>query len=394
MQSSSASLNTSKKIAIACQGGGIHGAFGYGVLEAILTEAGRFQTAKGNPPPFEITALSGTSSGALNAFMVWYGLLSNPQQPFSKARAVLKQLWDTFQVRKTGEASLNTCAQFFYQWQNFGVHLTSPAPVLSQNWVTMPLLQAWSAVGNTLSPNQDLGQIRPEFYDFKALMQSCAPDFPNLTGWRNALPRLLIGAVEILSGTFEVFDSHDMRTGPEARPISYDAVAASGTLPEVRAAQAIPGLKNQYGQDCLYWDGLFSQNPPVRDLIADTPFHHIPDELWVIHINPRHRDRQPVFASEIDDRWNELSGNLSLNQELYFINKVNEWVASGKLAMPDKKHIDIYLITMGPAMADLGVSTKFNRASSNISRLHEHGVKRGRTFLEDWANRTMHLWRY
>lgn len=394
-----------RKIAIACQGGGIHGAFGYGVLDAILSEAGRVEPRGSTAAPFEIIALSGTSSGALNAFMVWYGLLSRPQAPFDNARAVLKRLWDTFQVQKSGEWSLNSFAQFLYRWQELGLHLRSPAPPLTHEWLTLPALRTWSAVEKVLAPNGDLGEIRPEFYEFRKLLQACAPEFPTLTGWETASPRLVVGAVEILSGTFEVFDSHDTRRGAEARSISYEAVEASGTLPEVRPAQSIPGLKNRYGQDCLYWDGLFSQNPPVRELIADTPLYEIPDELWVIRINPQRRERPPVSAGEIDDRWNELSGNLSLNQELYFIDKVNQWIEQGRFAhgqagdkqdesIQEKKLIDLYMIAMAPDMASLGVATKFDRNPLHIGRLREHGLERGRAFLRARDAGTARKWRY
>jgi hypothetical protein len=41
----------------------------------------------------------------------------------------------------------------------------------------------------------------------------------------------------------------------------------------------------------------------------------------VIQINPRQRDTEPTTLAEIADRRNELSGNLSLYQELAFIEK-------------------------------------------------------------------------
>ena len=55
-----------KKVAVACQGGGMHAAFEVGVLTEILEDvkAGKF----------ELVGLSGTSAGALCALMVWYGL--------------------------------------------------------------------------------------------------------------------------------------------------------------------------------------------------------------------------------------------------------------------------------------------------------------------------------
>jgi NTE family protein len=76
-----------------------------------------------------------------------------------------------------------------------------------------------------------------------------------------------------------------------------------------------------------YWDGLFSQNPPVRNLLEAQP-----DELWVIQINPTRRDAEPRTMIEIADRRNELSGNLSLYQELHVIEKIDELLNEGLLA--------------------------------------------------------------
>lgn len=44
-----------------------------------------------------------------------------------------------------------------------------------------------------------------------------------------------------------------------------------------------------------------------------------PDELWVVQINPQTREGEPTTLLEIADRRNELAGNLSLNQELRFV---------------------------------------------------------------------------
>src|SRR5512144_1737982 len=78
------------------------------------------------------------------------------------------------------------------------------------------------------------------------------------------------------------------------RAISLEGVKASGTLPEVLPAQVIkdtvfptcqPGkivTRNGY-----YWDGLYSQNPPVRELLDAEVKEGKPDEIWVVRINPQ-----------------------------------------------------------------------------------------------------------
>ena len=59
-------------------------------------------------------------------------------------------------------------------------------------------------------------------------------------------PKLLVGAVEVLSGEFEVFRNTE---------ITAEKVLASCALPMMFRAVRL-------GDDGVYWDGLFSQNPP------------------------------------------------------------------------------------------------------------------------------------
>ena len=54
-----------RKIAIACQGGGTHAAFTWGVLTEILKTKQIWDASAGNDEKFEIVAISGTSAGAL-----------------------------------------------------------------------------------------------------------------------------------------------------------------------------------------------------------------------------------------------------------------------------------------------------------------------------------------
>lgn len=100
-------------------------------------------------------------------------------------------------------------------------------------------------------------------------------------------PVLLIGAVDVLSGRFRTFSSRRDR-------ITAGTVLASAAIPNLFRAVKL--------EDGMYWDGLFSQNPPVRELLDAGP-----DELWVIQINPRQRDTEPTTLAEIADRRNELS---------------------------------------------------------------------------------------
>ena len=73
------SVQSRKRINLALQGGGAHGAFTWGVLDRLL-EDGRL----------DIAAVSGTSAGAMNGVALAYGLARGGP---AEARATLARFW-------------------------------------------------------------------------------------------------------------------------------------------------------------------------------------------------------------------------------------------------------------------------------------------------------------
>ncbi|MBP7253863.1 MAG: patatin-like phospholipase family protein, partial [Alphaproteobacteria bacterium] len=69
-----------KPVALALQGGGSHGAFTWGVLDALLES-----------DKFDVTAISGTSAGSMNAVITAYGL-EHGGAP--KARSMMQTYWE------------------------------------------------------------------------------------------------------------------------------------------------------------------------------------------------------------------------------------------------------------------------------------------------------------
>lgn len=104
-----------------------------------------------------------------------------------------------------------------------------------------------------------------------------------------------------------------------------------------------------------------------------------PDELWVLQINPQEREGEPRSLAEISDRRNELAGNISLNQEIAFIERVNDWLEAGYLPDDQFTHTDIHRIEM---KRELAASTKTDRSRSFIDELRDLGAQRTRRFLE------------
>jgi NTE family protein len=147
----------------------------------------------------------------------------------------------------------------------------------------------------------------------------------------------------------------------------------------VLASAAIPNLFRAVQlEDGTYWDGLFSQNPPVRELLDAGP-----DELWVIQINPRQRDTEPVTLAEIADRRNELSGNLSLYQELAFIEKIDQLLETGLLAAGGKyKQVVVRVIELSrSSLPRASAASKLNRDPLFIQNLIAHGEQQAAEFL-------------
>jgi NTE family protein len=173
-------------------------------------------------------------------------------------------------------------------------------------------------------------------------------------------PGLIVGTVDVLSGTFAVFH------GPKIR---VESILASASVPDLFPAVAIEGR--------CYWDGLFSQNPPIRELTG-----YQPDELWVIQVNPSARERLPKTVDDIHDRRNELAGNLSLEQELRFVAKINELLERGMLVNSPYRPIAVHRIALD---SDLDHTSKFDRSESLIQGLMAQGRARARQFLNERA---------
>jgi DNA-binding CsgD family transcriptional regulator len=192
---------------------------------------------------------------------------------------------------------------------------------------------------------------RSEFFDLRALLEKYI-DLRRVTQ-PVADPRLLIGAVGVLSGKFKAFDSKDAE-------ISIDAILASTTLPNLFQAIRIG--------DEIYWDGLFSQNPPVRELVSRVDLSLKPDEIWIIRINPQSIGEEPRSVEEIEDRRNALAGNLSLMHEVEVIERLSQWLREGRFKSDQAKPITIRWIQMSAALSgQLGYVSKLNRDPAHLA---------------------------
>jgi len=317
-----------RRVAIACQGGGSHTAFTAGVLKRLL----RSQGSTGH----EVVGLSGTSGGAVCALLAWHNLLGGDG---ARAAEALDAFWRDNSATTPHEQILNS-------WILWASSL--------QNFVTMPALSPYDTYFS-VSALEEFKRMLERRVDFAGV--GVQP--------QDTHPVLLIGAVDVLSGEFRAFNSRRDRITPET----------------ILASAAIPTLFRSVhpGDGGTYWDGLFSQNPPVRELTDEES-----DEIWVIQINPKELETEPRTMVEIADRRNELSGNLSLYQELRSIEKIDQLLERGLLSSDGKyKQIVVRVIELSRSRfsRSLGTASKLNRDPYFIQDLMSHGEARAEEFL-------------
>ena len=104
----------------------------------------------------------------------------------------------------------------------------------------------------------------------------------------------------------------------------------------------------------------------------------------MIQINPRETEHEPKTVAEIADRRNELAGNLSLYQELGFIEKIDQMLEQGRLPQDDKyKQIVVRVIELSRSRLprSLGTASKLDRDPRFIQDLISHGEVQAEEFL-------------
>lgn len=311
-------------VAIACQGGGSHTAFTAGVLRKLLVEF---------PAEDNLIGFSGTSGGAACATLAWYGHVHPDEDPGE----LLTGFWEDLAASSPLHRVANELIRWSVQLQRAGVPLPNVSPADS--------------------PGAKWGES-----EFRKLLESYV-DFEGIDAHLDGTePGLFLSAIDVCAGTFEVFREDDL---------SSDAILASAAEPHLFEAVEIDGHH--------YWDGLFSKNPPLNDFMdaSDVPD---PDEIWLVKINPQERPEPPTSMEGIHNRRNELSGNLSMNAEIRFIERVNDWIDKGYL--PERyTHTEIKRIRF-PKSRKLDWRTKLDRDPEFLEQLVREGERQATTFLE------------
>lgn len=317
-----------KMINLALQGGGAHGAFGWGVMDKFL-EDGRL----------EIEGISGASAGSMNAVVYAYGKLRGSDG----AREALHNFWKA--ISDSGQ-------QYVFKpniWQKmWGVDIAVDM------WT-----QAFKRMASSYSPYQ----LNPMNYNPLRDILERQVDFEELE--RSSSTKLFLSATNVRTGKPKVFYTNE---------INADIVMASACLPQLFHAVQIDG---EY-----YWDGGYMGNPVLYPLF----YHTKSVDVVILHIVPIIREELPHSLGEIDNRVNEITFNCALMKELRAIVYVQKLIDDGwiKEDMVEKlKYIFVHSVRADRALADLSLETKMESDWGFLTMLRDRGRACAAQWLEE-----------
>lgn len=323
-----------KRINLALQGGGAHGAFTWGVLDTLLQD-----------DRIEIAGISGTSAGALNGAAVKSGLATGGR---ARAREKLDWLW-----RRVGAVQDPDLARLINQW-------SIPSAAVSHLIETSPAFIAADFFSRVNSP-----YAQGIFYSNP--LEPIVSELFCPTLCTDQGPAFWICATNVRTGKIKVFD-HD--------EISVDSILASACLPTL--FQAVEVTDPHSGETEAYWDGGYTGNPALFPLFAES----LPDDILVVNINPLYRADVPITPQQIQNRINEISFNSSLLRELRAIAFVRRLLDQGNLQSNSMKRVLVHMISDDVLMNTLSVATKLVPTPSVLADLKAAGQRAAEAFLE------------
>ncbi|MCX8080232.1 MAG: patatin-like phospholipase family protein [Bacteroidia bacterium] len=317
-----------KRIDLALQGGGSHGAFTWGVIDRLLDD-----------DRIQIDGICGTSAGAMNGVVTSYGLMKGGTK---LAKHLLVKLW--FKISEAGKFS--------------PLQPTLLDKMVSKgNMDFSPGYKLFSLTTETLSP----AQFNPFGFNPLEKILNSLIDFDELHKLQP--PRLFVCATNVLTCEPKVF-------GPDE--ITLKSILASACLPYMYHAVEING---EY-----FWDGGFMGNPPLWPLIEHT---ENTDDILLIQINPIRIHKVPQTVEEIKDRINEISFNSSLIHELKYIKLKQEVLKKNNIKNHAFHEIRIHNIKSENYLNDLNLSSKLNTSWDFLMHLKEQGYKA----CQDWLDK-------
>jgi NTE family protein len=322
-------------INLALQGGGSHGAFTWGVLDALLAD-GRLR--------FE--GISGTSAGAMNAVAMAHGLAQAADKSEgdrrASARESLSAFWDGVVAMGALQSSISQAQRVPFDLMFGGL-----AALTGQQ---SPGQMVSDALGGFWAKSFSPYQTNPlDINPLKDFLEQQI-DFERLAAYKGV--KVFVVATKVSTGKAEIFSD---------KRLTAKAVMASACLPTVFRAVEIEG------ED--YWDGGYSGNPAIHPLVYEC---QSPDVL-LVQINPLRRQALPTTSADILDRLNEITFNAALIAEMRAIDFVKRLLAEGKLDPARYKDVLMHRIDGGKELDNYPASTKAETSADLIFKLRDLG---------------------
>ena len=311
------------RLNLALQGGGAHGAFTWGVLDALLED-----------PRIQFEGLSGSSAGAMNAVVLADGWLKAGREG---ARKGLGDFWT--------EVGRQLPAGMVTQGESDAIDL-SP---------TSKLLASWAGY---FSPTQ----INPfDLNPLRAILERRV-DFERL---RATSPfKLFVGATHAGSGKLRVFREHEL---------SVDVLLASACLPRIHHAVQIDGE--------AYWDGGYSANPAVFPLF----YHCAARDVLLVLLSPLEREGTPRTVDDIEARIVELTFSAHFMREMRMFAEATafarpSFLTRGRLERR-LREMRFHMIDSSDLPSLQRTDTKLLAYGPFLERLREQGRERAAAWL-------------
>jgi NTE family protein len=306
------------RLALALQGGGSHGAYGWGVLDRLLDE------------DVDIVAVSGASAGALNGAAFVAGMAKNGRDG---ARADLETLWRTVSKR-------------------------SPLRAFDLDLWSGPLFEPWLRRSLEMSKlfSRYVAPFSPQMRDMRALRGVVAESIDlSALAADHAIP-LHIAATRVATGAARLF------AGSE---ITIDALMASACLPDLFAAVEI--------DDEDYWDGGFSANPALEPLIFED---HGATDVLIVQITPFSNDTVDGSLPSVMSRMSDIGFNACLLRDLKALTEIQavaRAVPTPPAPLDRLAATNLHLMEAAPELTHRGAASKIDTRWSQIEELRALG---------------------
>lgn len=310
-----------KKVNIALQGGGSHGALAWGILDALL-EDGRI----------EVEGFTATSAGTMNALAFVQGMQEGGADG---ARQKLHDFW--WEVSKAGAIFSPVRGNPVERFLGLGSG-ENPFSYFMFDSMTR-LFSPYQFNPLDINPLRDVIEQTIDFDKIRACKKV----------------KLFISATNVRSGKVKVFRGDE---------VSLDVALASACLPFLFKAVEIDGNH--------YWDGGYTGNPALYPLFYQTDSR----DILIIHLNPLYREEIPVTAPAIMNRLNEVSFNDSLLKELRAIAFVKKLIEHDMIKDEYKhmyKDIFVHSVRADDMMKEFSVASKFETDWDFLTTLRDSG---------------------